>query len=68
MDTKGIEEHLKKGQARELSISEFTSLYITSRKHEIVLKDTVKKVTDTDDKRHYIDGIHSLALGHYKIS
>jgi hypothetical protein len=54
MDTQGIEEHLKKGQVRELSISEFTSLYITSKNHEIVLKDTVKKVTDTDDKRHYI--------------
>jgi hypothetical protein len=68
MDTQGIEEHLKKGQARELSISEFIYLHITSKNHEIVLKDTIKKVTDTDDKRHYIDGIHSLALGHYRLS
>jgi hypothetical protein len=67
MDPKELEKHLEKGQARELSIKELSYLHITSKKHQIVLKDTVKKVTDTDDKRHYIDGIHSLALGHYRI-
>ena len=43
---------------------------IRSHRHEMIYTEEVNKIalSSSDDKRHILDdGVHTLALGHYKI-
>jgi hypothetical protein len=62
-----IKEHLTKNQPLP-SKKEFTVKAIKSRtNHEIEVVEVKKVINDIDDKRYYIDDIHTLALGHCNI-
>jgi hypothetical protein len=58
-----IINHLQYGQSLP-SISSFEMKSITSKKHEVMIRDVKKMITDQDDKRVYIDEYHTVALGY----
>ena len=47
--------------------SEYRYKHLRSKKHEIYVEDVIKVVSSEDDKRYWIDDIHTLALGDYRI-
>jgi hypothetical protein len=61
-----IIEHLRKGKPLTPKTT-YNLTSIKSKNHQIMVVDHQKEVSGKDDKRYYIDDIHTLALGHYKI-
>jgi DNA polymerase elongation subunit (family B) len=62
-----IIEHLKKGKPL-VPKTTYNLTSIKSKNHQIIIVDHQKEVSGMDDKRYYIDDIHTLALGHYKLN
>jgi hypothetical protein len=58
-----IIEHLSKRQSLP-SVSTFEMRAIRSKSHEVIVQNMTKTITDKDDKRHYIDDYHTVALGY----
>jgi uncharacterized Zn finger protein len=62
LDHNAILKYLESGQQWKSINDKYTSKVITSKGHEIYVKQVTKTISDTDDKRYYLpDGIHSLA-------
>ena len=52
----------------DVSIKTITSYGFRSYNHEIVTEKNIKAgLNNFDDKRYIVDGIHTTALGHYRI-